>query len=92
MAGLGLPVVQIVIWLIVAVLFVIVEFASSKYFLPIAIGAGLALVAALFSAPLVAQVAVFVIVTLLGYLLFRPSKSRKERRRDRERYYDSFDD
>ncbi|MGI6220807.1 MAG: NfeD family protein [Coriobacteriales bacterium] len=90
--GVGFPIAQIVLWLIVAVVFVIVEFASSKYFLPFAIGAGIALVAALFSAPIVAQVVIFVVVALLGYLLFRPSKTRRERRREREAYYDSFDD
>ena len=72
--------------------FLIAEFASPKYFMPFALGAGIALVASLFSAPIAAQVVIFVVVALLGYLLFRPNKTRRERRRERERYYDSFDD
>ncbi len=92
MTEVGFPIAQILLWLIVAVVFLIAEFASSKYFMPFALGAGIALVASLFSAPLIAQVVIFVIVMLLGYLLFRPSKTRRERRRERERYYDSFDD
>ena len=89
---MGFPIAQIVLWLVVTIVLIVAEFASSKYFLPLSIGAGIALVSSLFTAPFIAQVVIFVIVTLLGYLLFRPSKSRKERRRERERYYDSFDD
>ncbi len=84
-----------IIWFVICVVFVVLEFVSSKYLLPIAMGAGVAGVATLFSLSIIGQIVVFAIVLALGYLLFKPNRSRRDRRDSRPgsqgRGYDSDD-
>lgn len=84
-------VVLIVAWFVLAVVFVVLEMMSNKYFLPVALGAGLAGVAGLLSLVALGQLVVFAVVTALGYLLFRPDKKASKRRAMRERGYDDDD-
>ena len=78
-----------IVWLVLTVVFVIVELIADRYVLPLAIGAGLAGISTFFYLPWYAQVIVFAVVTLLGYVLFKPNKAEKSSRR-RKRDYDDF--
>jgi len=68
--------IPLAIWLGITVVFVILEFMADFYFLPVAIGAGVAAVSSLVAIPLVGQIIAFAIVTVLAYVLFRPDKQR----------------
>ena len=71
--------IPLAIWLGITVVFVILEFVADFYFLPVAIGAGVAAVSSLMAIPLIGQIIAFVIVTVLAYILFRPDKQRSRK-------------
>lgn len=73
-----------IVWFVLTAVFIILEFVSTKYFLPIAMGAVVAGVASLFSLPILGQIIVCAVVVLLAYLLFNPNRSRKDARRSSE--------
>ncbi len=72
------PIIIAIIWFVITVVFIGLEFASRKYLLPVAMGAGVAGIAALFALPAFGQMIVFVVVTGLAYLLFKPNKTDKD--------------
>lgn len=79
-----------IVWLVLTVVFVVLELLADRYVLPLALGAGLAGISTFFYLPWYAQVIVFAVVTLLGYVLFKPNKADKGRRRKRD--YEDFSD
>ncbi len=91
---MGISIVPIIVWLVVAFVFLILEAVADKYFLPFAIGGGVSAIASLFNLAIVPQIIIFVVVTALCYLLFKPSGRRgkdKDARKKTGRAED-FDD
>ncbi len=82
-----------IVWFVITAIFIVAEFISVKYFLPVAMGAGIAAIATFFSLSIFGQVIVFAIVCVLGYLFFKPNK-RFDNINDRKSNYsdDDFDE
>ncbi|MGI6217601.1 MAG: NfeD family protein [Coriobacteriales bacterium] len=70
-------IIAAVVWLVITGIFIAIEFGAKKYFLPFAMGAGVAAVSAIFGLSIIGQIAVFAVVTILAYVLFRPEKKEK---------------
>lgn len=63
-------------WLVAAIVFLILEFTLSAYMLPFAIGCAAALLSVAFDASLFMQILIFVVVTVIAYLVLRPDKRK----------------
>ena len=83
--------IAMIIWLIIAIAFVLLEFFFDFYFLPFAIGAALALVTSFFGFDILWQIIIFAVVCVLAFVLFNPNKQRQIRKRDKYNE-DSFED
>ncbi len=83
--------VEAIVWLVLAIVFVAAELVATAYILPLAIASGAALVASLFGVPLVVQIIVFALVTVVAYIFFKPDKQQKLPKRVRSKYKDSED-
>ena len=73
-----------IVWIIITVVFVVLEFVTPAYLLPIGLGAGIAAIASLINIPLFGQVIVFAVVAVLAFALFRPNRQRGKKGRGDE--------
>lgn len=61
-----------IVWLLLAVMFLILELTVSAYMLPFAVGSLAGLLSAAFGAPVPMQVIIFALVSLIAFLVLKP--------------------